>query len=220
MEQSEIKPQKKFKWSEIISLYFSFTIRITILPMLFSSRLYALCYFQDSPSVKPETLLWWIWTARMKRLLCWFFLFFMLLLLGDFFLENLLIPWEPILASRNSFNVDFINQKLPPRSTTNPVGDNYMSKSQKQRRSKQSYFHGSICSRPNTKHIRSFPGNKHQWQNRTRRRNRQVRPSRQSWPIAKAIHTNDDDRSENGDDGYVDEGVAEVVVCDMGREGL
>lgn len=64
-----------------------------------------------------------------------------------------------------SFNVNFVNEKLPSLPATCSVGDDNMPNSQNQRAYEQRYLHGpdipSSDGAGNTKHIRSFQTNKH-----------------------------------------------------------
>jgi hypothetical protein len=64
-----------------------------------------------------------------------------------------------------SFNVNFVNQKLPPLPATCSVGDDNMPNSKNHRAYEQRYLHGpdipSSDGAGNTEHVRSFQTNKH-----------------------------------------------------------
>lgn len=106
---------------------------------------------------------------------------------------------KKILRGKSSntyrFNINLVNQELPPLSATRPIRHSNMANSQNQRAHKQSHLHAShIPSSTNipqatTKHKRSLQRNINQRNHRTKRRDPQIRPSREPRPIAKAINT-------------------------------
>ncbi|KAJ0855883.1 hypothetical protein HanRHA438_Chr14g0678231 [Helianthus annuus] len=75
-----------------------------------------------------------------------------------------------------SFNVDFVNKKLPSFSTASPVRHQDMSDSQHQRTHKQRHLRRRKPIATTAEHIRRLNRHKQQRNHRTNRRNSQIRP--------------------------------------------
>lgn len=92
-----------------------------------------------------------------------------------------------------SFNVNFVDQKFSSFPATCSVGHDYMPHCQRTRTHEQSYFGGSniptSINTRNTEDVNGFQRHKHQRQNRTYRRDPQIRSSRKPWSIAQTIDT-------------------------------
>lgn len=134
-----------------------------------------------------------------------------------YLLHDLWIPWKPILASWNCFNVNFVDKEFSSFSATCSISHNYMRNCQSQWTNEKSSFHGwPFSTTTPTQRIWSFYRNKHQRWNTTYHCGSKVWSSGKFRPITKTINTDYNSWSDDGDERDIYERISEIIVSEMG----